>query len=65
MAKAYLRWGVTTAMVTGTRNDTGIADRDAVEHGIFAAPRLYQGFLNLARTRSRREEARQLRARPR
>lgn len=45
--EAYLRWGVTTAMVTGTRNDTGMADRDAVEHGVYAAPRLYQGFLNL------------------
>ena len=45
--EAYLRWGVTSAMVTGTRNDTGIADRDAVEHGIYPAPRLYQGVLNL------------------
>ena len=27
--EAYLRYGVTSAMVTGTRNDTGIADRDA------------------------------------
>ena len=45
--EAYLRWGVTSAMVTGTRNDTGIADRDAVNHGIYAAPRLYQGFRNL------------------
>ena len=41
--EAYLRYGVTSAMVTGTRNDTGIADRDAVEHGIYLAPRLYQG----------------------
>ncbi len=45
--EAYLRYGVTSAMVTGTRNDTGIADRDAVEHGIYPAPRLYQGVLNL------------------
>jgi imidazolonepropionase-like amidohydrolase len=45
--EAYLRWGVTSAMVTGTRNDTGMADRDAVDHGVYAAPRLYQGFLNL------------------
>ena len=34
-------------MVTGTRNDTGIADRDAVEHGVYPAPRLYQGVTNL------------------
>jgi imidazolonepropionase-like amidohydrolase len=45
--EGYLRYGVTSAMVTGTRNDTGIADRDAVEHGIYPAPRLYQGVLNL------------------
>jgi hypothetical protein len=44
--EAYLRWGVTTAMVTGARNDTGIADRDAVEHGIYPAPRLFQGVIN-------------------
>ncbi len=45
--EAYLRYGVTSAMVTGTRNDTGIADRDAVEHGVFPGPRLYQGVVNL------------------
>jgi len=45
--EAYLRWGVTSAMVTGTRNDTGIADRDAVAHGVYPAPRLYQGVINL------------------
>ena len=45
--EGYLRWGVTSAMVTGTRNDTGIADRDAVNHGVYPAPRLYQGVLNL------------------
>ena len=45
--EGYLRYGVTSAMVTGTRNDTGIADRDAVEHGVYPAPRLYQGVLNL------------------
>jgi imidazolonepropionase-like amidohydrolase len=45
--EGYLKWGVTSAMVTGTRNDTGIADRDAVEHGVYPAPRLYQGVINL------------------
>ncbi len=34
----HLYWGVTTAMVTGARNDQGIAERDAVDHGIFWAP---------------------------
>ena len=45
--EAFLHWGVTSAMVTGARNDQGIAERDAVNHGIFPGPRLYQGFLNL------------------
>jgi len=45
--EGYLHWGVTSAMVTGTRNDQGIADRDAINHGVFAGPRLYQGVLNL------------------
>jgi len=45
--EAYLHWGVTSAMVTGTRNDEGVADRDAVNHGIFEGPRLYQGVLNM------------------
>ena len=45
--EAFLHWGVTSAMVTGARNDQGIAERDAVEHGIFPGPRLYQGVINL------------------
>ncbi len=46
-AEGFLHWGVTSAMVTGTRNDTGIADRDAINHGMWPGPRLYQGYLNL------------------
>jgi Amidohydrolase family len=45
--EAYLHWGVTSAMVTGARNDEGIAERDAVDHGIFPGPRLYQGVINM------------------
>jgi len=45
--EAFLHWGVTSAMVTGARNDQGIAERDAVAHGIFPGPRLYQGVINL------------------
>ena len=45
--EGFLHWGVTSAMVTGARNDQGIAERDAVNHGIYPGPRLYQGFLNL------------------
>jgi imidazolonepropionase-like amidohydrolase len=45
--EGFLHWGVTSAMVTGARNDQGIAERDAVDHGVFPGPRLYQGFINL------------------
>jgi hypothetical protein len=45
--EAFLRYGVTSAMVTGARNDQGIAERDAINHGIFPGPRLYQGVINM------------------
>src|ERR1051326_5628745 len=45
--EGYLHWGVTSAMVTGARNDQGIAERDAVNHGISPGPRLYQGVINM------------------
>ena len=45
--EGFLHWGVTSAMVTGARNDQGIAERDAINHGIFPGPRLYQGVLNM------------------
>ena len=45
--EGFLHWGVTSAMVTGARNDQGIAERDAVNHGIYPGPRLYQGFINI------------------
>jgi amidohydrolase family protein len=44
--EAFLNWGVTSAMVSGARNDTGIAERDAINHGIYAGPRLYQNVIN-------------------
>jgi hypothetical protein len=44
--EAFLHWGVTSAMVTGARNDQGIAERDAIDHGIFPGPRIYQGVTN-------------------
>ncbi len=44
--EAFLHWGVTSAMVSGARNDGGIAERDAINHGIYAGPRLYQDVLN-------------------
>ncbi len=44
--EAFLYYGVTSAMVSGARNDGGIAERDAINHGIYAGPRLYQVVLN-------------------
>jgi len=40
--EAFLHYGVTSAMVSGGRNNTGLADRDAINHGIYRGPRLYQ-----------------------
>jgi hypothetical protein len=45
--EAYLNWGVTSAIVSGGRNDQGIADRDAINHGIFSGPRLFQAVLGI------------------
>jgi imidazolonepropionase-like amidohydrolase len=44
--EAFLHYGVTSAMVSGARNDAGIAERDAINHGIYPGPRLYQVVLN-------------------
>jgi imidazolonepropionase-like amidohydrolase len=44
--EAFLHYGVTSAMVSGARNDAGIAERDAINHGIYAGPRLYQDVIN-------------------
>ena len=44
--EAYLHWGVTSAVVNGPRNDQGIAERDAINHGIYAGPRLFQTVLS-------------------
>ena len=46
-AEAFLHWGVTSAMVSGARNDTGIAERDAINNGIFKGPRLFETFVGL------------------
>lgn len=40
--EAFLHYGVTSAMVSGGRNNTGLADRDAINHGIYRGPRLFQ-----------------------
>jgi hypothetical protein len=45
--EGYINYGVTSNFVTGPRNDQGLADRDAIYHGIFAGPRLFQGIIGL------------------
>jgi hypothetical protein len=40
--EAFLTWGVTSAMISGPRNNQGLAERDAVNAGLYEAPRLYQ-----------------------
>ena len=40
-----LAYGTTSAFVSGGRNDTGIALRDAVNQGLIEAPRLFQTYV--------------------
>jgi imidazolonepropionase-like amidohydrolase len=45
--EAFIHYGVTTAFVSGGRNNLGLATRDAINHGIFEGPRLYQSVVNI------------------
>lgn len=45
--EAYLHYGVTSVMVSGGRSDEGLAERDAINHGIYPGPRLYQAVVTL------------------
>jgi hypothetical protein len=46
--EGMLHWGVTSAMVSGGKsNDIGIAERDAINHGVFAGPRLFETVLGI------------------
>jgi hypothetical protein len=45
--EAYLNWGVTSGFVDGGRNDEGIAERDAMNHGVYAGPRLHHGVVGI------------------
>ena len=45
--EAFLHYGVTSAIVSGGRNDQGSAERDAINHGVFAAPRLFQALVTI------------------
>lgn len=39
--EAYLVWGVTAAVVSGGSGDAGTAERDAINNGVLAGPRLF------------------------
>ena len=45
--EAALRWGVTSVFSSGGRNDTGMALRDAVDHGVIESPRVFQTYVAL------------------
>ena len=47
--EGFLHWGVTSAMVTGARNDQGIAERDAINHGIYPGPAALSGRSSICR----------------
>jgi hypothetical protein len=40
--EAYLHWGVTSVVINAPRGEQGIAERDAINHGIFEGPRMFQ-----------------------
>jgi hypothetical protein len=40
--EAYLHWGVTSVVINAARGAQGIAERDAINHGIFEGPRMFQ-----------------------
>jgi imidazolonepropionase-like amidohydrolase len=45
--EAFLHWGVTSAMISGARNNQGLAERDAINAGLYEGPRLYQTGINV------------------
>lgn len=40
--EAYLHFGVTSTVMNVARGDQGLAERDAINHGIYEGPRLFQ-----------------------
>ena len=45
--EAYMVWGITSAIWSGGGGDAGTAERDAINHGMFAGPRLFVSFAGL------------------
>lgn len=45
--EAFIHYGVTSAMISGPRGDQGLAERDAINHGIYEGPRLFQTVIGI------------------
>jgi hypothetical protein len=45
--EGYLIWGVTSAIVSGGSGDAGMAERDAINHGLIRGPRLFLSFASI------------------
>ena len=42
--EAYIIWGVTSGVWSGGGGDAGNAERDAINHGVFTGPRLFNSY---------------------
>src|SRR5688572_3397985 len=45
--EGFLIWGVTSAIVSGGSGDAGMAERDAINHGLIRGPRLFLSFASI------------------
>jgi hypothetical protein len=45
--EAFIHYGVTSAMISGPRGDQGLAERDAINHGVYEGPRLFQTVVGI------------------
>ena len=46
--EAYLIWGVTSGVVSSGAGDAGTGERDAINHGVLAGPRLFVSVASVA-----------------
>ena len=44
--EAYLRFGVTSTVMNVAKGDQGLAERDAINHGMYDGPRLFQTVID-------------------
>jgi imidazolonepropionase-like amidohydrolase len=45
--EGFLHYGVTNAIVSGGRNNLGSTVRDAINHGVFPGPRMYEALVTI------------------